>query len=415
VSATDLIMARSWLPVRAIAGVIAGVIARVPSRVSSRVSSRVLSRGAARVIARVIATAITVAMSWPCWPGSAGAQVASTPAAASAAPSDLRSGSGSGARTGTKTAHNTATTPVIPRITDDDIRRVQRETRTPTPADIEAVRRRQVPPGLPRDLQRHQGMPSGQNQPSPSSQAPRIDALPLPLSNTPIDLEAIARGYAAQSDGVPAQGATTAPGLLVFVSLSMPRPTLQRLIAQAARARATVVLRGFVNGSLRETVRLVQPLIADTVVALQIDPPAFDRFEVQRVPTFVLVRNGARPQSCASGTCAPAADFVRVAGDVSLDYALAHMRQTRPDFRHAAQLFLARLAAQGSDRDRSRIASQAGPGAGNVFRAGGDGGGGGGGGGDGGGGGGGAVGNKSEVGVGLGNGGTGAVRHLRKH
>ena len=372
-------MAPGWIVARAVARTIAGVIGGVIGG----------------VIARVIALAITVAMSSPCWLGSAEAQVLSTPATASASAAAVAAPAVSGPRrrlgTGTQTetrtatgtatgsANGTATTPVMPRITDEDIRRVQREARTPTPADIEAVRRQHGTPGLSRDLQRHPGLATAQGQPSPSSQAPRIDALPLPLSNTPIDLEAIARGYAAQAEGPPANGATTAPGLLVFVSLSMPRPTLQRLLAQAARARAAVVLRGFVNGSLRETVQLVQPLRGATQVALQIDPPAFDRFDVQRVPTFVLVRDGARPQSCASGTCAPAADFVRVAGDVSLDYALAHMRLTRPDFRHAAQLFLARLAAHGVDRDgtgtgiRTGMQSEAGPGAGNVPRAAGDG------------------------------------------
>ncbi|WP_431261792.1 type-F conjugative transfer system pilin assembly protein TrbC [Roseateles chitinivorans] len=374
-------MAPGWIVARAVARTIAGVIGGVIGG----------------VIARVIAIAITVAMSSPCWLGSADAQVRSIPATASASASAAavaasaasfpRRGSGTGNQTETRTAtgtatgsaNGTATTPVMPRITDEDIRRVQREARTPTPADIEAVRRQHGTPGVSRDLQRHPGLATAQGQPSPSSQAPRIDALPLPLSNTPIDIEAIARGYAAQAEGPPANGATTAPGLLVFVSLSMPRPTLQRLLAQAARARAAVVLRGFVNGSLRETVQLVQPLLGATQVALQIDPPAFDRFDVQRVPTFVLVRDGARPQSCASGTCAPAADFVRVAGDVSLDYALAHMRLTRPDFRHAAQLFLARLAAHGVDRDgtgtgiRTGMQSEAGPGAGNVPRAAGDG------------------------------------------
>lgn len=178
------------------------------------------------------------------------------------------------------------------------------------------------------------------------TQAPRVDALPVPHDRTPLDLEAIARGYSAQTDGRVTLGAATGPGLLVFVSLSMPRPSLERLLDQAARAHATVVLRGLVNGSLRNTVETVQPLLGARQGALQIDPQAFDRFDVQRVPSFVLVRDGVRPQSCASGTCAPASDFVRVAGDVTLDYALMHMRQTPPGFRRDVQVFLQRLYAR---------------------------------------------------------------------
>ena len=129
----------------------------------------------------------------------------------------------------------------------------------------------------------------------------------------------------------------------MFVSLSMPRPTLQRLVGQAARAKASIVLRGFANGSLRDTVAQVQGLIGARQVAVQIDPLAFDRFAVTRVPTFVLVRDGTRPVACASGSCAPADSFLRTSGDVSLDYALEHMRRSAPGFGPPADIFLKRI------------------------------------------------------------------------
>jgi conjugal transfer pilus assembly protein TrbC len=140
-----------------------------------------------------------------------------------------------------------------------------------------------------------------------------------------------------------AQGLASGPGLLIFVSLSMPRPTLARLIEQAARARAAVILRGFINGSLRDTVAQVQTLIGAHQVAVQIDPQAFDRFAVTRVPSFVLVRDGTRPVSCAAGSCAPPGAFLRTAGDVSLNYALEHMQGAAPAFRTDAHVFLTRL------------------------------------------------------------------------
>jgi conjugal transfer pilus assembly protein TrbC len=173
---------------------------------------------------------------------------------------------------------------------------------------------------------------------------PNVEALPQPLSRTPIDLEALARGYASQADAMTqAQGLATGPGLLVFVSLSMPRPTLQRLVDQAARAKASIVLRGFANGSLRDTVAQVQGLIGSRQVAVQIDPQAFDRYAVTRVPTFVLVRDGTRPIACASGSCAPTDSFLRTSGDVSLDYALEHMRRSAPGFGPPADTFLKRI------------------------------------------------------------------------
>ncbi|ABM41722.1 conserved hypothetical protein [Acidovorax sp. JS42] len=215
-----------------------------------------------------------------------------------------------------------------PAITEADIERARRAQPTITEQDIEQARRKHSLP--PVDI--------------PATTGPSIDALPQPVTRTPIDLEALARGYASQTDAMEAaQGLAKGPGLFVFVSLAMPRPTLQRLIDQAARARASVILRGLANGSLRQTVAQVQPLIGQRQVAVQIDPQAFDRFAIARVPSFVLVRDGTRPESCAAGSCAPPEAFLRTAGDVSMDYALEHMQRAAPAFRADAAPFLARL------------------------------------------------------------------------
>ena len=219
-----------------------------------------------------------------------------------------------------------------PVITDADIERVRREMPTVTDQDIDAARRKY---GMPSDAELRS---------APVPTRPNVEALPQPLSHTPIDLEALARGYASQAEAMTqAQGLATGPGLLVFVSLSMPRPTLQRLVDQAARVKASIVLRGFANGSLRDTVAQVQGLIGSRQVAVQIDPQAFDRYAVTRVPTFVLVRDGTRPVACASGSCAPADSFLRTSGDVSLDYALEHMRRSAPGFGPPADTFLKRI------------------------------------------------------------------------
>ncbi|MCM2337143.1 type-F conjugative transfer system pilin assembly protein TrbC [Hydrogenophaga pseudoflava] len=219
-----------------------------------------------------------------------------------------------------------------PAITEADIERARRAQPTVTEQDIEQARRKHSRPPI--------DIPAS----APATTGPTIDALPQPVTRTPIDLEALARGYASQTDAMEAaQGLAKGPGLFVFVSLAMPRPTLQRLIDQAARARASVILRGLTNGSLRQTVAQVQPLIGQRQVAVQIDPQAFDRFAIARVPSFVLVRDGTRPESCAAGRCAPPEAFLRTAGDVSLDYSLEHMQRAAPAFRADAAPFLARL------------------------------------------------------------------------
>ena len=155
-----------------------------------------------------------------------------------------------------------------PHITEQDVARARQKYRAPTEAELNAA---------------------------PVPAKPNIDALPQPKTTAPIDLEALAKGYASQSDAMAqAQGLATGPGLFVFVSLSMPQGTLQRLVDQAARAQASVFIRGLTGGSLRTTVAQVQGLIGQRQVAVQIDPQAFDRFAIERVPSFVLVRDGTR-------------------------------------------------------------------------------------------------------------------------
>ncbi len=219
-----------------------------------------------------------------------------------------------------------------PAITEADIERARRAQPTISDQDIEQARRKHLP------------VTAAPPQILPAPVGPSVDALPQPVTQMPIDLEALARGDAAQMDtSEAAQGLARGPGLFIFISLSMPKPTLQRLMAQAERARASVILRGLTEGSLRATVTQVQGLIGQRQVAVQIDPQAFDRFAITRVPSFVLVRDGTRPASCAAGSCAPPEAFLRTGGDVSLDYVLENMQRAAPAFRADAAPFLARL------------------------------------------------------------------------
>lgn len=231
----------------------------------------------------------------------------------------------------------TAWTQSAPVVTEADIERARREQPNITDQDMERAR------------QKYRSPSNAELNAAPVPTQPNIDALPQPKTTAPIDLEALAKGYSAQSDAMAqAQGLATGPGLFVFISLSMPRATLQRLVDQAARAQASVFIRGLAGGSLRTTVAQVQGLISQRQVAVQIDPQAFDRFAIERVPSFVLVRDGTRPVSCASGTCAPPEGFLRTTGDVSLDYALEYMQRRSPQFAKDASGFLRRIKGQGN-------------------------------------------------------------------
>ncbi|MEO3715630.1 type-F conjugative transfer system pilin assembly protein TrbC [Roseateles flavus] len=214
-------------------------------------------------------------------------------------------------------------------ITEEDLAKARRDTPTIAEEDVRRIQRQHL----------HQPRFVPQPAPEPNT-SPRIDALPKPLTPALPDLSAIARGYAAAAAP---DGLSMGPSLLIFISLGMPPATLARLTQQAAQAQATMVLRGLSGHSLRETVVQVQKLIGAQQVAVQIDPQAFDRYAIQRVPAFVLARQGGRPATCASGSCPPPTDFASASGDVSLDYALEHLRRVSPGLEREAGIFLARL------------------------------------------------------------------------
>lgn len=219
-----------------------------------------------------------------------------------------------------------------PAVTDADIARAQRNQPVITEQDMA------------RAQQKHR-MPSDEELSRvPIPAAPNIDALPRPGASRPVDLEALAKGYEANADRMAAtQGVSSGPGLMIFVSFSMPQPTLQRLVDQAARSHATLLVRGFVNGSLRDTVARVQDLIGNRQVAFQIDPQAFDRFSVSKTPTFVLVRAGSQGQACSAGLCLPSDAFAAASGDVSLDYALEFIERQAPRFAKDARTYLKKI------------------------------------------------------------------------
>lgn len=208
----------------------------------------------------------------------------------------------------------------------DAARRLRPEV---TPRDIDAVRK-QLPD--PATLQR---------APAPSV---RVDALPRPASEAkPGDLGAMARGFeGAITESVDASPLKQGPGLIVFVSLSMPEATLKRLVEQAHRARARLVVRGFVDGSFRATVSRMEQLLGGRNSGFQIDPQLFANFGVSAVPTFVVVNPRSKP-SCRDGKCQSVAPFASVAGDVSVDYALEYIARHDANVAASARAILARF------------------------------------------------------------------------
>lgn len=136
-------------------------------------------------------------------------------------------------------------------------------------------------------------------------------------------------------------------GLFVLVSLTMPPSSLDRLAAQAGKAGATMVLRGMVDGSFKKTAELTAAIISKHPGAqFQIDPTLFRRFNVVQVPSFVLSVRPEDEKTCGRD-CDANYTFARVAGDVTLDYALEHFaKQADPRFARLAETRLKQIRGQ---------------------------------------------------------------------
>jgi conjugal transfer pilus assembly protein TrbC len=153
----------------------------------------------------------------------------------------------------------------------------------------------------------------------------------MPIFETPapsgVDPEEVMRQYLAIKKGGGETKSGAEEGFIVFISLSMPPASLDRLIDQSIAMKFTLVLRGMSGQSLTDTIKTVQALVGQREADIQIDPRLFTRFGINRVPAVALVS----PDTGKSGV---------VYGDVSVDYALEHMVNAMPGVAKYAKTLL---------------------------------------------------------------------------
>lgn len=170
-------------------------------------------------------------------------------------------------------------------------------------------------------------------QGAPASQTmPNIDASKLRNA----DPSRIIEQYQSLKEGT--ELAQREEGFLIFISLSMPAESLNRLVDQAIRFNAPLVIRGTINDSLAATVAKVTAILNKREAEIQIDPRLFTRFNIASVPAFVAIS----PVTGKSGT---------VMGDVSATYALEAMERSMP---HIATYAKQRLAMSESKSGGNR-------------------------------------------------------------
>ncbi|WP_237071202.1 type-F conjugative transfer system pilin assembly protein TrbC [Mycetohabitans sp. B2] len=172
------------------------------------------------------------------------------------------------------------------------------------------------------------------NNPDIQNSANVFPNVPTP-ERVGIDIEAITRQYERKAE------ARKMDDLMIFASFTMPRESLKRLVSQANRVGASVVLYGFKNNSFKDTVQAINALDepAGNVV---VNPNAFNKYKIKVVPTIVLAE-AATLDSVDNEGSALHDQFAAVAGDVSLDYALDEIGRNLPQFNHVANRYIQQL------------------------------------------------------------------------
>jgi type-F conjugative transfer system pilin assembly protein TrbC len=104
---------------------------------------------------------------------------------------------------------------------------------------------------------------------------------------------------------------------LVLVSFSMPESQIKSLVIEAARIHAKVAIRGLIDNDFKKTLSKIQELVGQQAKWIVIDPTLFERFQVLRVPTFILPLEEITP--CTSEGCLVSA-HVKATGSSTFRY-----------------------------------------------------------------------------------------------
>lgn len=121
----------------------------------------------------------------------------------------------------------------------------------------------------------------------------------------------------------------------LFISFSMNDESIKKYVQEAhriGRDNISLSLIGLKNGtSMRETSAYIGKLTKGYNVSVEIDPPAFERFDIKTVPALVVYHDDPIYEAmCATGV-QPEKDskvlekWIGTAGDVSIAYSIEHL------------------------------------------------------------------------------------------
>ncbi len=131
--------------------------------------------------------------------------------------------------------------------------------------------------------------------------------------------------------------------LMIFVSASIPKASLKDLMIQARQSGGVMVFRGLIGGTLKNTQQFLGELAKENVSAI-IDPRLFEMFNVEIVPTFVVLAKPA--QDCEEANCNFTPIHDRITGNITLNYAIEQFADGQGDAKSQAASILSKLKIQ---------------------------------------------------------------------
>jgi type-F conjugative transfer system pilin assembly protein TrbC len=135
--------------------------------------------------------------------------------------------------------------------------------------------------------------------------------------------------------------------VMIFVSSSIPKSSLKDLMIQAKKSGAVLVFRGLIGG-LKNTAKFLEDIDKDNVQAI-IDPRLFDLFNIEVVPTIVVLKEANQECNNENNSCKITPIHDRISGNITLDYALETISSGKSETSLIASKFLAKIRVGGQD------------------------------------------------------------------
>jgi type-F conjugative transfer system pilin assembly protein TrbC len=193
-------------------------------------------------------------------------------------------------------------------------------------------------------------------------QAEKLPTIDYGITEKQLEKDAIAtllRKYRFKSDDIQKAQINHFP-LMIFVSSSIPESSLKDLMIQAKKSGAVLVFRGMI-GSFGNTAKYLANISKENVQAI-IDPRLFDLFDVQIVPTIIVLKNinqdcWGSPQSGAVAVhreqhnCQITPIHDQISGNITLNYALETIAGGNGEASEVAAKFLTKIKQGGKNEN----------------------------------------------------------------